>query len=161
MPLQITPERPDTEDAAELIRELDTHLHPLYPSESRHGYSVEKLILEGVSFFVMRYNEELAGCGALKLFPADFAEVKRMYVRPQFRGMGFGKMMLDHLAAFARERGVSLLRLETGIHQAEAIGLYERMGFQQIGPFGDYREDPLSLFYEKRIDETHIPSEHL
>ena len=59
--------------------------------------------------------------------------------------------MLDHLAAYARERNVHLLRLETGIHQKEAIALYERMGFQTIPPFGMYKEDPLSRFFEKRI----------
>jgi hypothetical protein len=46
---------------------------------------------------------------------------------------------------------VGILRLETGIHQSAAISLYERMGFQRIRPFGAYLEDPLSLFYEKRI----------
>jgi putative acetyltransferase len=55
------------------------------------------------------------------------------------------------LSAHAREHGVGLLRLETGIYQREAIGLYERMGFQQIPSFGAYKEDPLSLFYEKRL----------
>jgi len=44
------------------------------------------------------------------------------------------------------------LRLETGIHQKEAIGLYERMGFQSIPPFGEYVDDPLSRFFEKRIN---------
>jgi putative acetyltransferase len=72
-------------------------------------------------------------------------------VRPQFRGLGFAKLMLDHLAEYARSRQVALLRLETGIHQTEAMRLYERMGFQSIPPFGTYREDPLSRFYEKRI----------
>ena len=74
-----------------------------------------------------------------------------MYVRPQFRGLGLAKLMLDHLETYARERGVGLLRLETGIYQSEAIGLYERMGFRSIPPFGEYREDPLSRFYEKQI----------
>ena len=74
-----------------------------------------------------------------------------MYVRPQFRGLGFGKLLLNHLAAYARGRGVGLLRLETGIHQKEAIGLYEGVGFQRIPPFGPYFEDPLSLCYEKSI----------
>jgi hypothetical protein len=60
--------------------------------------------------------------------------------------------MLDHLAAFARRHGVGLLRLETGIYQAEAIALYKSWGFERIPPFGDYREDPLSVFFEKRID---------
>jgi putative acetyltransferase len=49
---------------------------------------------------------------------------------------------------FARMSGLSVLRLETGIHQPEAIGLYERLGFERRAPFGDYREDPLSLFME-------------
>jgi ribosomal protein S18 acetylase RimI-like enzyme len=74
-----------------------------------------------------------------------------MYVRPQFRGLGFGKLLLDHLADYAQANGVGLLRLEIGIHQTAAIGLYEKWGFQRIPPFGAYVEDPLSLFYEKRI----------
>lgn len=155
MSLHIMLERPDTTDASTLIHELDEYLTPLYPSENRFGYSVDKLIAEAVSFFVLRYNEELAGCGGLKIFPGEYAEVKRMYVRPQYRGKGFGKIMLEHLAAFAREQEISLLRLETGIYQAEAIGLYERMGFQRIGPFGDYPAAPLSIFYEKRIAPAH------
>jgi ribosomal protein S18 acetylase RimI-like enzyme len=74
-----------------------------------------------------------------------------MYVRQQFRGLGLAKLMLDHLTAYARKRNVHLLRLETGIHQKDAIALYERMGFQPIPPFGNYKEDPLSRFYEKQI----------
>jgi ribosomal protein S18 acetylase RimI-like enzyme len=65
--------------------------------------------------------------------------------------MGLARLILDHLTAYAREHGVSLLRLETGIHQLEAIGLYERMGFERIPPFGAYKPDPLSIFYEKHI----------
>jgi ribosomal protein S18 acetylase RimI-like enzyme len=60
--------------------------------------------------------------------------------------------MLDHLADYAHARGVRLLRLETGVHQQDAIRLYEGMGFWRIPPFGEYRDDPLSRFYEKQID---------
>jgi ribosomal protein S18 acetylase RimI-like enzyme len=87
----------------------------------------------------------------VQIFAADYGEIKRMYVRPVFRGQGLAKLMVEHLAAHAREQGVKVLRLETGIHQVEAIGLYERMGFNRIGPFGPYRDDPLSRFYEKLI----------
>ena len=59
--------------------------------------------------------------------------------------------MLNHLADYARSQDITLLRLETGIHQPEAIGLYERMGFYHIPPFGPYTEDPLSRCYEKRL----------
>jgi len=147
----IAAERPDTADAILLISELEAHLEPLYPRTSRHGYSIEKLMKQGVAFFVTRHDGILAGCGGIELFGAEYGEIKRMYVRPQFRGLGLAKLMLDHLAAYARERNVHLLRLETGIHQKEAIALYERMGFQTIPPFGMYKEDPLSRFFEKRI----------
>jgi ribosomal protein S18 acetylase RimI-like enzyme len=113
--------------------------------------SVDKLLREGVAFFVTRYEGESAGCGGLKLFGTEYGEVKRMYVRPAYRGLGLGKLMLEYLAAYARERQVSLLRLETGIYQTEAIGLYERYGFQRRAPFGDYHDDPLSIYYEKPI----------
>jgi putative acetyltransferase len=147
----IAVERPDTTDAMRLISELEAHLDPLYPKTSRHGYSVEKLMNQGVAFFVTRCDEVAAGCGGIELFGTEYGEIKRMYVRQQFRGLGLARLMLDHLAAYAQARGVFLLRLETGIHQKEAIALYEGMGFQRIPPFGEYREDPLSRFYEKQI----------
>ena len=151
MSVVISLERPDSDDARALIAELEAYLIPLSPPESRHGYSIEKLINEDVPFFIIRANGTPVGCGGVKLFGTDYGEIKRMYVRPGFRGLGYAKMMLDHLAEYARSRGVALLRLETGIAQHEAIALYERSGFQSILPFGEYKPDPLSRFYEKRI----------
>src|SRR5262245_50786671 len=127
MTIQITEERPDTPDAMELLRELDAFLEQLpYPQESRHAFSVEKLLHEGVAFFVTRVDDAPAGCGGIKLFGEEYGEVKRMYVRPDFRGMGLGKLMLDCLEDHARTRTVSHLRLETGIYQTDAIALYEK-----------------------------------
>ena len=153
MTVSIDRERPDTPDAAALIGELESHLASLYPVESRHGFSVEKLLRENVAFFIARHNGIAAGCGGVMLFGAEYGELKRMYVRPSFRGMGLAKLLLNRLAAYARENGVRLLRLETGIYQKEAIGLYERWGFRQVPPFGAYKADPLSRFYEKSIEE--------
>ena len=147
----IVPERPNTADARMLIDELESHLAPYYPATSRHGYSVEKLIQQGVAFFLARVDGVPAGCGGVQFFGTEYGEIKRMFVRPQFRGLGLAKLMLDHLTAFTREHHIDLLRLETGIHQKEAIGLYERMGFQSIPPFGEYVEDPLARFFEKKI----------
>ena len=151
MPAVIVEERPDTADAMQLIAELDAILAPNYPPGSRHGFSVEKLVNEGVAFFVVRVDGVPAACGGVKLSGSDYGEVKRMYVRPQFRGSGLAKLMLDQLASYAQQRGIPVLRLETGIHQVEAIQLYERYGFRRIPPFGDYFEDPVSLCYEKRL----------
>jgi putative acetyltransferase len=151
MPSLIFEERPDSPAAVQLIAELEAILDPLYPRESRHGLSVEQLVREAVAFFVTRHDGLPAGCGGVQLFGAEYGEVKRMYVRPQFRGLGLGQLMLGHLAGYCRQRGVDVLRLETGIYQVEAIGLYERFGFERIGPFGAYRADPLSVYYEKRL----------
>lgn len=157
MSVIITRERPDTPDAVRLIAALDALVEMLYPSESRHGYSVNKLLAENVAFFVLRVGGVPAGIGGIKRVEADnpddvaYGEIKRMYVRPEFRGSGYAKQILRHLAEYAAAQGISLLRLETGIHQHEAIGLYERLGFRRIPPFGPYTDDPVSLCYEKQL----------
>jgi len=148
----IVPERPDAADAVMLIDELEQHLAPFYPATSRHGYSVEKLIQQGVAFFIARQDGVPAGCGGVQFFGTEYGELKRMFVRPQFRGLGLAKLMLEHFEQYTREHHIDVLRLETGIHQKEAIGLYERVGFQSIPPFGDYVNDPLSRFFEKKIN---------
>lgn len=209
----IVEERPDTADALALLGELDAYLLALpYPPESRHAFSVEKLLREGVRFFVARVEGRAAGCGGIKFYDDDgdgggehgagdvgcvagsgqscaagsgqnrsahggqsratasgqnraaddgrnrdarrYGEVKRMFVRPDARGLGLGKAILDRLAKCARQRGVGLLRLETGIYQVEAIGLYERWGFVRRAPFGAYREDPNTIFFEKQVSRA-------
>src|SRR5436190_1314525 len=96
----VTSERPDSPDARALIAELEAYLVPLSPPESRHGYSIEKLIAQSVAFFLIRSGEVPAGCGGIQLYGTEYAELKRMYVRPQFRGLGFGNLMLGHLADY-------------------------------------------------------------
>ncbi len=149
--LSIVAARPDSREAMDLLSELDAALHEYpYPPESRHAFSVEKLIRERVAFFLASYDGQLAACGGVKLF-TDYGEVKRMYVRPEFRGKGLGKAILNHLAAHARTNGINTLRLETGIYQVEAIGLYDGWGFQRRGPFGEYKHDPNTVYFEKSI----------
>ena len=151
MSVVIAEERPDSPDAVALIGELDDHLGALYASESRHGFSVEKLLRDGVKFFVARDGGRPAGCGGVLLVGREYAELKRMYVRPAFRGRRIGRLILDHLVEYARQHGLRVIRLETGIHQREAIALYEARGFRKIPRFGPYRDDPVSLCYELRL----------
>lgn len=152
--LSIEAARPDSPDATALIAELEAILAPGYPAESRHGYSVEKLLAQGVAFFVSRVEGVAAGCGGVQLFGTEYAELKRMYVRPAYRGLGLAQRMLSHLGEHARANGVTVLRLETGIHQHQALSLYSGAGFQRIGPFGAYRPDPLSVFMELRLEPS-------
>ena len=67
----ITPEHPASPDATALIAELDAHLGALYAVESRHGFSIQKLIAESVAFFAIRENGASAGCGGIKLFGTE------------------------------------------------------------------------------------------
>ena len=78
MATAITPEHPAHPDATALIAELDAHLTPLYPSESRHGFSVQRLMSDGVAFFVLRDDGVPAACGGIKLFGTHYGEIKRM-----------------------------------------------------------------------------------
>jgi len=78
MPVTIAAERPDTPDATALINELQTHLESFYPPESRHGFSVDKLIAQGVAFFVLRVDGQAAGCGGILLVGNDYGELKRV-----------------------------------------------------------------------------------
>ncbi|MEZ4663414.1 MAG: GNAT family N-acetyltransferase [Caldilineaceae bacterium] len=156
MTITIAPERPDSTDGLALIGELDAVLNPLYSPENRHGYNVEKLLQPGVTFFIVRNEGAAAGCGGVHIFDASptdvqFGELKRMFVRPHFRGLGLGRKLVEHMEDFVRQRGISVLRLETGIYQTEAIALYEKMGFRRVKPFGDYRETEVSLCYEKLL----------
>lgn len=146
----IRPERPDAPATIELIAELDAILTPNYPPESRHGYSVERLVDEGVAFFVARVEDVPAGCGGVQVVGTEYAELKRIYVRPTFRGRGLGRLLVEHLSRHAADRGVTVMRLETGIAQVEAIGLYESLGFVRIPPFGPYSDDPVSICMERR-----------
>ncbi len=156
MNIAITRERPDTPDARALIDELEAELSQFYPPASRHGYAVDKLIAQGVVFFVARVNDMPAGCGGVQIFGPEYGELKRMYAQPAQRGIGLGRALMEHLMQYTRAQGVPLLRLETGVHQTAAIALYERAGFIRIPPFGPYTDDPLSLCYELRIGGTQL-----
>jgi putative acetyltransferase len=124
----------------------------LYPPESNHLLDVAALLGPAVSFLVVRDEREVVGCGALLRDPRGWGEVKRMFVRPDRRGRGIGKRVLAELEAIARSARLPLLRLETGIHNPDALALYRGAGFVDCAPFGDYRPDPLSVFMEKRVN---------
>jgi putative acetyltransferase len=144
-----------TPEVHDLTGELNDGLGAAYEAHQRHGLSKEQLFAASVRFFVARMDGITVGWGGVALFD-DYAEVKRMYTRPAARGGGVAKALLRRIEDDARGQGKSVLRLETGTYQQEAIGLYERMGFRQRGPFGPYAAMPArnietSLFFEKML----------
>lgn len=149
--ISITRERPDTPDASALVAELHAYLSPQYPPASQHGLSVDQLLEAKVDFFVLRAGGAPAGCGGIQFFGREYAELKRFYIRPACRRNGLGKILLRHLEEVARAQGISIVRLETGILQHEAISLYEKSGYRRIPPFGSYPVNSLSICYEKHL----------
>jgi putative acetyltransferase len=126
-----------TSEVQELVGELNAALAALYAAHQRHGLEIEKLFEPHMRFFLARSDGGAVGCGGVALLD-DYPEVKRMYTRPVARGRGVAKAVLARIEAEARASGVPILRLETGIYQPEAIGLYEQAGFRPCGPFGPY-----------------------
>ena len=147
--MPIATERPDQPDVMRLIEELDAHQMPLYPSESHHGIDIAALCQPNVVFAVARSPDGRAvGCGAVVL-GEEYGELKRMYVRPGGRGQGIAKALLAFLESQASAAGLRVFKLETGNRQSEAIDLYSRSGYVRCGPFGEYTEDPNSVFMSK------------
>jgi GNAT superfamily N-acetyltransferase len=100
--------------------------------------------------FLLAWLDGVVGCGGVAMFDG-YAEVKRMYTRPEARGRGVAKALLRRIEDEARGANKSVLRLETGTYQQEAIGLYEAMGFQPraVRPLcgnacPQHRDQPLS-----------------
>jgi len=142
---------PASPAARELIERLDGYLTGLYPAESNHLLPVESLRQPNVTFLTASVDGQIAGCGAFVNQSGEYAEIKRMFVLPEFRGLKLGRRILEELESLARASGLKIARLETGIHQSEALLLYEKAGYQRRGPFGNYPKDPLSIFMEKRL----------
>ena len=152
--MQVTLESVDQPDIIRFISDLDAYQGALYPAESNYHLSVDALKAPNVLFAVARDVQGVAiGCGAVVLFD-EYGELKRMFVPTAQRGRGVAKAIISRLEAEAVQRHCCTLRLETGIHQPEALGLYARAGYARRGPYGDYPDDPLSVFMEKKIGEV-------
>lgn len=149
--LKIGSADPRTPPIQEMILELDDYQASLYPPESNHLEPLEKLISLDY-YFIAAWNEhELLGIASFRRISKTYVEIKRLYVPHQHRGMGLAIKLMDVLEKKALQEGYPEARLETGIHQNEALRLYEKLGYEKTGPFGSYREDPLSVFMRKKL----------
>ncbi len=148
----IAPENPRQDDVIALVRALDSYHEGMYPPEANHHLDIGALCAPEITFLVARRGPEILAIGALWHRAGEsFGEVKRMFVRPQARGLGLGANMLAAIEQRARHAGLAKLMLETGTLNVEAQNLYQRAGFQTRGPFADYPDHALSVFMEKAL----------
>jgi putative acetyltransferase len=135
---------------------LNEHLQNMYelsPPESVHALDLEKLRKPEITFWSAWEGSVLLGCGALKELDRTHGEVKSMRTPAALRRKGAGRAILAHIIAVARSRSYERLSLETGSNDAftPAQRLYESVGFEYCGPFGEYTEDPNSVFMTLRL----------
>ena len=151
MSITIALEPPRQEAVLRLLDMSDAYAQSLYPPESNHLVDISTLEKPAISFLVARNEGEIVGCCALVEAGDGTAEIKRMFVDPNARGLKVASKLMNALEAIAAEKGLGAIRLETGIYQPEAIALYRKYGYVDVEPFGSYLADPLSLFMEKRL----------
>jgi putative acetyltransferase len=145
-----------TDEVRLLVGELNAELGALYEPEQRHGLALDAIFMPHIRFFLVRREGTAVGCGGVALFE-DFAEVKRMYVRPQARGQGVADVIMARLIAEARSAGLSILRLETGTQSFAAINFYRRSGFRTCPVFEPYASLPPHQIAASAFLEKHLP----
>ena len=143
-------ETAEAEGVRELLEASDAFHAELYPPEGNFLLDVSELLAPGVTVVVARIDGHAIGMGAI-VEKHGYAEIKRMFVKPEARGTGTADTLLLSLEAQARAAHVDTLRLETGPLQPAALAFYERHGFSRTPAFGDYPESEHSVFYEKAL----------
>jgi len=138
----------DNSDFRQLVGLLDKELaerdgdaHPFYAQYNK---------IDNIKYVVVAYLEKFpVGCGAIKDYSNDTAEVKRMFVLSAIRGQSVGKKVLEELERWAKELNYTHLILETGKAQPEAIRLYQKSGYTVIPNYGQYAEVENSVCMKK------------
>ena len=138
---------------ADFLQEHLDEMQAITPPESVHALDLEALRSSAITFWSVWEGEELLGCGALKALDPHSGEIKSMRTARVHRRRGISSKMLEHIIQEARHRAYTALNLETGAMPefAPARALYTRYGFEYQGPFGEYTEDPNSVFMIKKL----------
>ncbi len=126
-------------------------MEALYPAESNHVVGPEAFKGDQALLIGAFVGEKPVGCVGWVMTSPEEAEVKRLFVDERHRAVGIGRALMEALHDEAPKAGITVLRLETGIHQTASLNLYTSLGYREIDPFGDYIPDPLSVFLERRL----------
>jgi putative acetyltransferase len=157
MEIRIRIDDPEQPQVLRMLADSHAYYAALYPAASNHLLDVASLKQNNASFYTAAFEGVVRGFGAIINCGPEYGEIKRMYVDPAARGMGIGRRILGALERHALADGLACLRLETGVRQPEAIALYRSCGYSEIGPFGHYLPDPLSMFMEKQLGGPAAP----
>ena len=149
--MEIQKENPRTADIQALLLEHLEDMRTHSPPESVHALDMEAITAPEITFWSVRDNGVLLGCGAIKMLDAESAEIKSMKTATAHQRKGVAQLLLNHIITVAKQRNLKRLLLETGTPDAFATArkLYARHGFVDCEPFADYIHDPYSVFMQR------------
>ncbi len=140
----------ENQDFIKLIAEFDNYLWDKYP-ELKSNYWGNNIIEINPNVVVIYLNSKAVACGCFKKYDSNTIEIKRMFVSPEARGMGFAQRILSELEIWANEIGYSYSILETLYKQVEAIALYQKVGYSIVANYEPYVELIDSICMQKKI----------
>jgi ribosomal protein S18 acetylase RimI-like enzyme len=129
--------------------ELDRRFEAGFDVALTRGTDAADLTLPRGEALIAYAGDEPVGCGAIRLHDDGVAEIKRLWVAPQVRGVGLGGRLLEELESRARSHGARIVRLDTNRALTEAIAMYRRAGYREVAPFNDERY--AHHWFEKRL----------
>lgn len=139
---------------AKFLEEHIREMKLVSPPESKHALDLAGLRKPEITFWTVWDCDRLVGCGAIKELDAYHAEIKSMRTAVSYRGKGIASMLLQHILQEAKLRGYRLISLETGSMPffIPARNLYKKYGFKPCAPFATYKEDPNSIFMNRKLE---------
>ncbi len=141
----------ENEDLLTLVASLDEELKTRDGED--HYFFAQFNKLAGILGAIVAYvDDEPVGCGAFKQFSETEAEIKRMFVKPEYRGQRIAAKILIELESWAQQEQFTACVLETGFKQPEAIALYKRLGYTEIPNYGQYADVATSLCMQKTFN---------
>jgi GNAT superfamily N-acetyltransferase len=140
----------DNPDFGTLIAALDASLWERYP-ELKTNYWGNNVIELNPNVVIIYLDDKAVACGCFKKYDKNTIELKRMFVSPEARGMGFAQKILQELELWAHELGFSFSVLETLYKQKEAIGLYQKVGYAIVDNYEPYVGLENSICMKKQI----------
>jgi GNAT superfamily N-acetyltransferase len=137
-------------DFLELVKALDAYL--AITDGDDHAFYDQYNKLDKIKHILVAYKEGIAiGCGAIKVFNREAVEIKRMYLKPAYRGAGIAEKIIQELENWTKELGYKKCILETGERQVEAVKFYHKVGYKRAENYGQYIGVENSLCFEKQL----------
>lgn len=153
--MQLVDLDPCDQDVINVFADIDRLISSLYPVATSQALTVEELASPEVYAVGLKNQDGIVACGAIvKQFDGtSYGEIRRLYVKPSYRGKGLSRRIMQILLYHAGEEQIPMIKLETGPKQIQSINLYENLGFKRCDPFGEYKQNPNSLFMELALSQ--------